>query len=150
MTNTAKATQTVTPTATTSKTALTVVKGAHATVKSAEKTEEKTIVEQKAIAPKQDAIASKQLSFSERKDRAERLYDLFERHSKLKEHANELLGIVRADESVNTSFKLNSSNGHVWQTTNQEFIKKTVKVMHEAILTKIEEVETEIELIQIG
>ena len=45
---------------------------------------------------------------------------------------------------------LNSSNGHQWQTTNQEFIKKTVKVMHEAILTKIAEVETEIELIQIA
>ena len=92
----------------------------------------------------------KVLSFEERKERSERLYDLFERHTKLKDHANELLGIVRADESVNTSFKLNSSNGQTWQTTNQEFIKKTVKVMHEAILAKIEEVETEIELIQIG
>lgn len=143
MTNTAKALQTVKPTATTPKTALTVVKGTDSTAKNAEKTEEKPNTEQ-------HAIASKQLSFAERKDRAERLYDLFERHGKLKEHANELLGIVRADESVNTSFKLNSSNGHIWQTTNQEFIKKTVKVMHEAILTKIEEVETEIELIQIG
>lgn len=143
MTNTAKALQTVKPTATTPKTALTVVKGTDSTAKNAEKSEEKPNAEQ-------HAIASKQLSFAERKDRAERLYDLFERHGKLKEHANELLGIVRADESVNTSFKLNSSNGHIWQTTNQEFIKKTVKVMHEAILTKIEEVETEIELIQIG
>ncbi len=143
MTNTTKALQTVKPTATTPKTALTVVKGTDNTSKNAEKSEEKPNAEQ-------HAIASKQLSFAERKDRAERLYDLFERHGKLKEHANELLGIVRADESVNTSFKLNSSNGHVWQTTNQEFIKKTVKVMHEAILTKIEEVETEIELIQIG
>lgn len=143
MSNTAKAIQTVKPTATTPKTALTVVKGTDNTPKNAEKSEQKPNTEQ-------DAIASKQLSFAERKDRAERLYDLFERHGKLKEHANELLGIVRADESVNTSFKLNSSNGHVWQTTNQEFIKKTVKVMHEAILTKIEEVETEIELIQIG
>lgn len=143
MTSTAKALQTVKPTVTTPKTALTVVKGTDSTAKNAEKTEEKPNAEQ-------HAIASKQLSFAERKDRAERLYDLFERHGKLKEHANELLGIVRADESVNTSFKLNSSNGHIWQTTNQEFIKKTVKVMHEAILTKIEEVETEIELIQIG
>ena len=143
MTNTAKALQTVKPTTTTPKTALTVVKGTDSTAKNAEKTEQKPNAEQ-------HAIASKQLSFAERKDRAERLYDLFERHGKLKEHANELLGIVRADESVNTSFKLNSSNGHIWQTTNQEFIKKTVKVMHEAILTKIEEVETEIELIQIG
>ncbi len=143
MSNTAKALQTVKPTATTPKTALTVVKGTDNTAKNSEKSEQKPNTEQ-------DAIASKQLSFAERKDRAERLYDLFERHGKLKEHANELLGIVRADESVNTSFKLNSSNGHVWQTTNQEFIKKTVKVMHEAILTKIEEVETEIELIQIG
>ena len=92
----------------------------------------------------------KPLNFEERKQQSERLYDLFERHGKLKEHANELLGIVRADESVNTSFRLTSSNGHQWQTTNQEFIRKTVKVMHEAILTKIEEVETEIELIQIG
>ncbi|MFN8259301.1 MAG: hypothetical protein U0X41_00020 [Chitinophagales bacterium] len=143
MSNTAKAIQTVKPTVTTPKTALTVVKGTDSTAKIAEKSVEKPNTEQ-------PAIASKQLSFAERKDRAERLYDLFERHGKLKEHANELLGIVRADESVNTSFKLNSSNGHVWQTTNQEFIKKTVKVMHEAILTKIEEVETEIELIQIG
>lgn len=143
MSNTAKAIQTVKPTVTTPKTALTVVKGTDSAPKNAEKSVEKPITEQ-------PAIASKQLSFAERKDRAERLYDLFERHGKLKEHANELLGIVRADESVNTSFKLNSSNGHVWQTTNQEFIKKTVKVMHEAILTKIEEVETEIELIQIG
>lgn len=143
MTSTAKALQTVKPTATTPKTALTVVKGTDSTAKNAEKSEQKPNAEQ-------HAIASKQLSFAERKDRAERLYDLFERHGKLKEHANELIGIVRADESVNTSFKLNSSNGHIWQTTNQEFIKKTVKVMHEAILTKIEEVETEIELIQIG
>lgn len=150
MTNTTKAIKTVTPTATTAKTDLTVVKGTNNTAKTAEKSEVKAETEQKAIALKGDAIASKQLSFAERKDRAERLYDLFERHGKLKEHANELLGIVRADESVNTSFKLNSSNGHIWQTTNQEFIKKTVKVMHEAILTKIEEVETEIELIQIA
>ena len=149
MSNTAKKLETVTPTATTSNTDLTVVKGAHATVKTAEKVEVKPTTVQKAIA-QQDVIAPKQLSFAERKERSERLYDLFERHGKLKEHANELLGIVRADESVNTSFKLNSSNGHTWQTTNQEFIKKTVKVMHEAILTKIEEVETEIELIQIG
>ena len=92
----------------------------------------------------------KPMNFEERKTQAEKLYDLFERHGKLKDHANELLGIVRADENVNTSFKLNSSNGHQWQTTNQEFIRKTVKVMHEAILSKIEEVETEIELIQIG
>ncbi len=143
MNNTAKALPMVKPTATPPKTAMTVVKGIDNTPKNAEKSEQKPNTEQ-------DAIASKQLSFAERKDRAERLFDLFERHGKLKEHANELLGIVRADESVNTSFKLNSSNGHVWQTTNQEFIKKTVKVMHEAILTKIEEVETEIELIQIG
>ena len=92
----------------------------------------------------------KPMNFEERKTQTEKLYDLFERHGKLKDHANELLGIVRADENVNTSFKLNSSNGHQWQTTNQEFIRKTVKVMHEAILSKIEEVETEIELIQIG
>lgn len=92
----------------------------------------------------------KPMNFEERKTQTEKLYDLFERHGKLKDHANELLGIVRADENVNTSFKLNSSNGHQWQTTNQEFIRKTVKVMHEAILTKIEEVEAEIELIQIG
>lgn len=143
MSNTAKAIQTVKPTATTPKTVLTVVKGTDSKVKNAETSEKKPTTEQPAIAPKQ-------LTFAERKERSERLYDLFERHGKLKEHANELLGIVRADESVNTSFKLNSSNGHVWQTTNQEFIKKTVKVMHEAILTKIEEVETEIELIQIG
>ncbi len=149
MTNTAKAIKTEMPTVTTSKTVLTVVKGAENTAKNAEKSEEKPNTEQKAIALK-DAIAQKQLSFAERKERSERLYDLFERHTKLKEHANELLGIVRADESVNTSFKLSSSNGQTWQTTNQEFIKKTVKVMHEAILTKIEEVETEIELIQIG
>lgn len=150
MTNTAKAIKTEMPTVTTSKTVLTVVKGSENTAKNAEKSEEKPNTEQKAIALKGDAIAQKQLSFAERKERSERLYDLFERHTKLKEHANELLGIVRADESVNTSFKLNSSNGQTWQTTNQEFIKKTVKVMHEAILTKIEEVETEIELIQIG
>lgn len=143
MSNTAKVIQTVKPTATTPKTTMTVVKGTDNTAKNAEKSEQKPNTAQ-------NAIASKQLSFAERKDRAERLYDLFERHGKLKDHANELLGIVRADESVNTSFKLNSSNGHVWQTTNQEFIRKTVKVMHEAILTKIEEVETEIELIQIG
>ena len=92
----------------------------------------------------------KPMNFEERKTQTEKLYDLFERHGKLKDHANELLGIVRADENVNTSFKLNSSNGHQWQTTNQEFIRKTVKVMHEAILSKIEEVETEIELIKIG
>lgn len=149
MTNTAKATQTVKPTVTTAKTDLTVVKGTNSTAKNAEKSEVKPNTAQKAIALNGDAIAPKQLSFSERKEQSERLYDLFERHGKLKEHANELLGIVRADESVNTSFKLSSSNGQTWQTTNQEFIKKTVKVMHEAILTKIEEVETEIELIQI-
>jgi len=150
MTNTVKKLETVNATATTAKPILTVVKNAENTAKNAEKSEEKPNTEQKAIALVQDAIASKQLTFAERKERSERLYDLFERHTKLKDHANELLGIVRADESVNTSFKLNSSNGQTWQTTNQEFIKKTVKVMHEAILIKIEEVETEIELIQIG
>ena len=103
------------------------------------------------IQPKEETKEEKKpLTFQERKERTEQLFDLFERHGKLKDHANELFGIVRADESVNTSFKLSSSNGHQWQTTNQEFIKKTVKVMHEAILEKIEEVETEIEFIQIG
>ena len=109
-----------------------------------------TVIVQPKEEPKQEPKEEKKpLSFQERKERSEQLFDLFERHGKLKDHANELFGIVRADESVNTSFKLSSSNGHQWQTTNQEFIKKTVKVMHEAILTKIEEVETEIELIQI-
>ena len=85
MTNTAKALQTVKPTVTTPKSALTVVKGTENTTKKAEKLEQKPTAEQPAIAPKQ-------LSFEERKEKSERLYDLFERHGKLKEHANELLG----------------------------------------------------------
>ena len=109
-----------------------------------------TVIETKEEPKTEQKAEPKTLNFAERKERTERLFDLFDRHTKLKDHANELLGIVRADENVNTSFKLNSSNGHQWQTTNQEFIKKTVKVMHEAILIKIEEVETEIELIQIS
>ena len=92
----------------------------------------------------------KVLSFEERKTRSKELSILFDKHEKLKNHAGELLKIVKSDESVNTRFYLESSNGDEWQTTNQEFIKKTVQVMQKAILEKIEEVETEIELIQIG
>lgn len=102
-------------------------------------------------APKEETKqkAERILTIDERKEKATRLYQLFDKREKLKKHADELLAIVRADESTTTRFYLESSNGDEWQTTNQEFIKKTVKVMHEAILTKIEETETEIELIEI-
>jgi len=109
-----------------------------------------TVIETKEEQKKEQKAEPKTLSFAERKQRSNDLSILFEKHEKLKKNSSELLAIVKADESTNTRFILESSNGNEWQTTNQEFIKKTIKVMHEAILEKIEEVETEIELIQIS
>lgn len=54
----------------------------------------------------------KTLSFAERKQRSNDLSILFEKHEKLKKNSTELLAIVKADESTNTRFTLESSNGN--------------------------------------
>lgn len=133
------------PNGKTANTALTVVKDAKGTNGTAEKETKK--IEDAIIVEKPEA---KQLSFDERKERSKRLGELFDRHDKLKKHGDELLSIVRSDESVTTRFYLESSNGDEWQTSNQDFIKKTVSVMHEAIVAKTVEVEAEIKLIEIA
>ncbi len=108
------------------------------------------VLPQNGVLNEAKKVSFKKMSFSDRKEQAKKLANLYEQHEKMKKHAESLLELIQSDDSVRSYFTLENSEGAEWKTSNSNFIKKTVAVMHAAILERILEIEIEIEQIQIA